>query len=659
MNGGWLRVAHRRRSLFLGITLVLATTLGWLGWRLLAQDEQLARQRAAEQRESAADLIVAGLSQRLSALEQSLPGSPTLSEVPPAVSGSDDAVLVRIGPNGIDAVPTDRLLFYPDVPPKGADLDPVFATADELEFRRNDAAAVVALLRPYAANHDADIAASALVRIARNQSKGGEFRAAAETFEQLGRLGPVLVGEMPAAIAAHVGRMSVWEQAKDTVAAKGEAEKLSAAMRSGTWKISRATYLFLDGEVRRLIPDATRPAAEQVALTEATEWLSEQWNFHQLAPAGRRSLNVASGRALLVWRSSATEVVSILVGSGYLRDRWLTGMSSLLEARRARVAMTTPEGAEFLGSLGAADRPAVRLASATGLPWTIQVANSSDDPLRNDRRVVLIAVLGVLLGLILVGAWFIDQTVARELALADMQSDFVSAVSHEFRTPLTTLCQLSELLTRGRVASDDDRAIYYRLLHDESQRLKRLVETLLNFGRLEAGRMHFRFEPVSPTVVVREVVDEFARTEQGSSRRIDVTTDGEAAMVSADRDMLRSVVWNLVENAAKYSSSDAPIAIALSRSNGHVRLAVSDQGVGIPRSEHRRIFEKFVRGSAARASDVRGTGVGLAVTQRIVAAHGGEVAVASEPGRGSTFTVMLPAMASGSGLQASAAHNMT
>lgn len=642
MNAGWLRVAHRRRSLFLGITLVLATTLGWLGWRLLAQDEQLASQRAAEQRESAADLIVAGLSQRLSSLELSLDRSLTQSEFPPAVSSADDAVLVRIGLNGINAAPTGGLLFYPDLPLRAADLDPVFVKADELEFRRNDAAAVVALLRPYAANHDADTAAAALVRIARNQLKSGEFPSAAETFERLGRLGPVSVGDMPAAIAAHVGRLSVWEQAKDTTAAKGEAEQLSALMRSGTWKISRATYLFLDGEVRRLIPDLTAPPAQQLALAEATEWLSERWNSHSLAPAGRHGLNVASGRTFLVWRSTATEVVSLLAGSGYLRDRWLAEMGSVLDARRARVAMTTPDGALFLGSLEA-DRAAVRLASATGLPWTIQVASSSDDPLRNDRRIVLIAVLGVLLGLILVGAWFIDQTVARELALADMQSDFVSAVSHEFRTPLTTLCQLSELLMRRRVASDDDRATYYRLLHDESHRLKRLVETLLNFGRLEAGRMHFRFEPVSPAAVVREVVEEFARTEQGRGRRIDVTTDGGPAIVSADKDMLRSVVWNLVENAAKYSSSDATISIALRRSNGHIRLAVSDQGVGIPRSEHRRIFEKFVRGSAARASDVRGTGVGLAVTQRIVTAHGGEVTLASEPGSGSTFTVLLPA----------------
>ena len=645
MNAGWLRVAHRRRSLFLGITLVLATTLGWLGWRLLSQDEQLARQRASEQREGSADLIVAGLSQRLSALEQSLERSLTQSEFTLSLSNVDDALLLRVGANGTVAAPPGRLLFFPDTPSRTSVDDPVFVKADELEFRRNDAAAAVALLRPYAASQDAATAASALVRIARNHSKRGEFREAAETFARLGRLGPALVGDMPAAIAAQVGQLSVCEQAKDTVAAQGEAAKLSALMRSGTWQISRATYVFLDSEVRRWIPDAPIPPEAQVALAEATEWVSEQWNSHQLAPAGRRSLNVDAGRAFLVWRSSATEVVGILAGPGYLRDRWLTEMTSLLETRRARVAMTTPEGASFLGSLEAADRPAVRLASATGLPWTIQVVTSSDDPLRSDRRIVLIAVLGVLLGLILVGAWFIDQTVARELALADMQSDFVSAVSHEFRTPLTTLCQLSELLMRGRIASDDDRATYYRLLHDESERLKRLVETLLNFGRLEAGRMHFRFEPVNPTVVVREVVDEFARTEQGTGRRIEVTTDSEPSMVSADKDMLRSVVWNLVENAAKYSPADAPIAIALSRSNGHIRLAVSDQGAGIPGSEHRRIFEKFVRGSAARASDVRGTGVGLAVTQRILTAHGGDIRVASEPGSGSTFTVILPVTA--------------
>jgi signal transduction histidine kinase len=179
------------------------------------------------------------------------------------------------------------------------------------------------------------------------------------------------------------------------------------------------------------------------------------------------------------------------------------------------------------------------------------------------------------------------------------------------------------------------------LLHQESQRLRRLVEGLLNFGRIEAGRMQFSFEPVNPAALVREVVDDFAKTDQGARRHIDLFTN-DGALVSVDREMLRSVVWNLVENAAKYSPTDAPIAVQVAQTNGQVRIAVRDRGTGIPESERGRIFEKFVRGAAAR--DVGGTGVGLAVAQRIVHAHGGDIRVDSEPGQGSTFSVLLPAV---------------
>jgi signal transduction histidine kinase len=124
---------------------------------------------------------------------------------------------------------------------------------------------------------------------------------------------------------------------------------------------------------------------------------------------------------------------------------------------------------------------------------------------------MLLAVLALLLTLILVGAWFIGRAVTQELAVAKLQSDFVSAVSHEFRTPLTSLCQLSELLMRDRVASEGDRREYYRLLYSESHRLRRMVEGLLNFGRLEANRMQFHFAPVDAAAFVRQTAAEFDR----------------------------------------------------------------------------------------------------------------------------------------------------
>jgi signal transduction histidine kinase len=233
-------------------------------------------------------------------------------------------------------------------------------------------------------------------------------------------------------------------------------------------------------------------------------------------------------------------------------------------------------------------------------------------------------------------------TVARELAVARLQSDFVSAVSHEFRTPLTTLCQLSELLKRGRVANDQDKQAYYDLLHGESHRLWRLVEGLLNFGRLEAGRMRFRLESLDTVELVRQSAAEFAQAQQAAGHCFDVETVSTPSVVQADREALRCVLWNLFENAVKYSPDCNTVRVIVAGNARGVEIAVRDQGAGIPSHEHKRIFEKFVRGSAARESNIRGTGMGLAMAPQIVRAHGGEITVESEPGQGSTFRVLLP-----------------
>ena len=251
--------------------------------------------------------------------------------------------------------------------------------------------------------------------------------------------------------------------------------------------------------------------------------------------------------------------------------------------------------------------------------------------------------MSVILCVILTAAWFIERTIARELALVDLQSGFVSAVSHEFRTPLSTLCQLSELLMRDRVASDDDRRQYYALLNQESHRLRRLVESLLNFGRLDSGRMMFRSEPIDAAALVRQTSDEFARSEQANGHRIELSVAPASAVVSGDREMLRTVVWNVLENAAKYSPGREVVWADLQRANGHVSIAIRDEGVGIPHSEQQDIFEPFMRGSDARNREIRGTGVGLAMARQILDIHGGTIRVESDHGRGSTFTIELPA----------------
>jgi signal transduction histidine kinase len=232
--------------------------------------------------------------------------------------------------------------------------------------------------------------------------------------------------------------------------------------------------------------------------------------------------------------------------------------------------------------------------------------------------------------------------VSRETAVARLQTDFVSAVSHEFRTPLASMRQLSELLVDDRVPSQARRTDYYRTLQRESERLHRLVEALLDFGRMESGAREYAFAPVDLNGLVTNVVSEFSAGVVESGVTVETGCADGVGTVAADREALSRALWNLLDNAVKYSPVSRTIWVTTSGEHGRVLVSVRDLGVGIAPDEQQAIFDKFRRGAGAAATRAKGTGLGLAMVRHIVAAHGGRVTVDSVPGEGSTFTIELP-----------------
>jgi signal transduction histidine kinase len=195
-----------------------------------------------------------------------------------------------------------------------------------------------------------------------------------------------------------------------------------------------------------------------------------------------------------------------------------------------------------------------------------------------------------LLSLIVIGGTaVIARAAARELALARLQSDFVAAVSHEFRTPLTSLRQIGEVLHDGRVP-DDRREGYYDALMRQTDRLHHLVETLLDFGRMEAGRSPYRREPLDLSALVRDVVDQFNR--KVGSRGYTVELDGVERSVSvlADSQALTNALWNLLDNAVKYSPDCQTVWVTVHHGGDMAEISVRDQGIGVPSAEQRGIF---------------------------------------------------------------------
>jgi signal transduction histidine kinase len=252
------------------------------------------------------------------------------------------------------------------------------------------------------------------------------------------------------------------------------------------------------------------------------------------------------------------------------------------------------------------------------------------------------ALIGFIDVMLLAGLVLVWANVRRELRLLRLKSDFVANVSHELKTPLALIRLFAETLELGRVPTEEKKQQYHRIINKESRRLTQLINNILDFSRIEAGRKEYRFVRSDLAAVVRDVVDayRFQIEQQGFSLEVSIADD--LPEMAIDPEALSQALINLVNNAIKYSPDEKAIAVSARREGDRVLVSVRDRGIGIPKNEQRRIFEKFYRVETSVVHTTKGSGLGLALVQHITEAHGGHVEVVSAPGEGSTFTLSLP-----------------
>lgn len=230
--------------------------------------------------------------------------------------------------------------------------------------------------------------------------------------------------------------------------------------------------------------------------------------------------------------------------------------------------------------------------------------------------------------------------VRREASLSKLQLDFVSKVSHELRTPLTSIRMFAEMLEDCR--DPEQTATCLAVLQKETIRLSERIERLLDWGRMEAGRRVYDLQREPPRELVASAVATFDTTQVGRPRPVDVEVEADLPELFADREALADALVNLLTNAVKYSREEPQIRLSCSREGSWVRFAVRDQGIGIAKREHARVFQKFYRVDDRLSREVEGSGLGLAIVRHVAVGHGGKVELESEPGKGSTFSVLLP-----------------
>jgi signal transduction histidine kinase len=267
-------------------------------------------------------------------------------------------------------------------------------------------------------------------------------------------------------------------------------------------------------------------------------------------------------------------------------------------------------------------------------------------PRQSVRRQVMLftAAFGVLLVVIVAGLVVTYRLVRRETEMARLKSDFVANVSHDLKTPLSVIRMFGETLEMDRVRDEAARREYYRVITRESERLSRLIDNVLDFSRIEGGRRRYERLPTAVEPLVRDVIEAFAYplTRQGFKVEVHVAPD--LPEVPLDAEAIVQALANLVDNAIKYSAERKTLRVEAALADGELALSVADEGIGIAKDEHRRIFEKFYRVGHSETQGRRGSGVGLALVRHVAEAHGGRVIVESVPGEGSRFTIRIPVM---------------
>jgi signal transduction histidine kinase len=605
----------RHVFLFLGAIVAPCLVLVALSVRMIGQERQLQAKRASEERQRRVAQVGEELLSRLERIKLDL-------VIAPAKRVPETVVFVS-------SVRDGHLLLPWDANPNAQQFlqwigDSRFANKmRQAEHEEMIAGKLDDAIRFYreALGSTPQPAAQAYARLslARTLRKMGKSEDGYLEYKQVLDSSPDLADEhgIPLALYAAPPLLDAGRQQKEVLA------RITAHLNKSEWLPPAALYLLRDLAARLAAGYAVNKLTNQIQDREQAEALQRDFSRLLLLTQGQEPVWMAYGEPLwlvsLTPQAGSTNAMAIVVRAREM----LTGRDSSLD----QVELASGKTGEPLGE------------HFPGLRATIPAGVEGDDTF---RRTFLLIALSLVVTLTLFAGYLLLRDVRRELRLAEMRSQFVSGVSHELKTPLTAIRVFAESMRLDDDMERQTQREYLDSILQESERLGRLVNNVLDFAKIEHGRKNYQLRPIS----LAEAADAAARIMryplEQSGFHLEVALDRDLHQVSADRDVIEQAILNLLNNAIKYSGESREIALRLFREGSDAVIQVVDHGVGIPREEQARIFERFYRVPSEENQRISGAGLGLTLVEHIVKAHGGSVGVESNPGEGSTFTIRLP-----------------
>jgi signal transduction histidine kinase/tetratricopeptide (TPR) repeat protein len=600
--------------------------------------------------------------------------------------------------------PIAKLLFVPDgrrevvsSPPADLGSSAEILAAQRLEFREKNYPGALAAYRQALKRANAPPLKGAILNaVARVQKKSGLLQEAVSTYENIvHEYGGIVVSEsIPLGPSAALEICTLSRELKDAAKSLPASLGLYRSLVRGEWLLEKSEFEFFIERAESMIGEnlAGPAPGERRADGSSLDLSALRRDFQDLE--SEKANQKSRTERVLVFQESAVPALEAGISAGpgesdrptvrmplrigrysFLvsfpksrgREKVPPGMiwGIIFDPERLREDVLRPvlgrlltsgetkwvvQGRDGVPLMSTQPPPsgsaAVRADFSANFPdWTLQIHQPPPRLIKTfllSRRGLYSFVFLLIAGILAFGLVLTTRAVSHELELARMKSDFVSTVSHEFKSPLTSIRQLAEMLQTGRVPSEERRQKYYDVLLEQSERLTLLTDNILSLAKIEEGRAEFKFECTDIAVLLTEVVASIQERVRHEGFDIGLKVEGAFPLLAADRTALSQAVTNLIDNAIKYSGDSRRVSVRASVEEQALVIAVQDFGVGIKKEDIPRVFERFYRGGEELTRTVKGSGLGLTLVKEIVEAHRGKVHVESEPGKGSLFSIRLP-----------------